>query len=433
MYYLLNRGDKTMDTKPKYLYPVLLLAAVLGLQAGVFGQESSIDQDRLNRDLRIMEGVLDKLFKGKSSHWYFNGHTKGVYLPGFGVVFHMNQVGPIHHDLTISLRNQREEVEEMAREVREQHDELRADMEEMRKEIQQDLEIIEEAEHPLPPEEELILEEDHILLDSEKILEEEKKHIKMFKDNIIVFLRNYSPAIGQLRLEDRIAVLINLNDWESVESENAFLTAYVTKQEVDQYRRNQTRQSDFEKYIHFHLTDVESDIDTDIGILTEIFDRAMDSSSFWGSPSNNGIYLDGLGALLFMELPGMGIPAPPDPENIFSIIVKDDEKEPVIVTPGKRISEGKKKDKEKIREKVFEEVQDELFELMASYGHTLRIKPQESVILNVDLRNRLPSFGWGEKKPSRLILQLNKKDMDDFNRGSIPINILRQKLVHKTY
>lgn len=422
-----------MNAKSKHLYPALLLAVMLGLQARVFGQESPIDQERLNRDLRIMEGVLDKIFKGKSSHWYFNGHTKGVYLPGFGVVFHMSQVGPIHHDLTISLREQHEEVEEMAREVREQHDELRADMEKMREDIQQDLEIIEETEHLLPPEEELIGEEDHILLDSERIVEEEKKYIETFKKNIIVFFRNYSPAIGQLRPQDRIAILINLDDWKSVESENAFLTAYVTKREVDQYRRNQTRQSDFEKNIHFQQTDAESDIDMDISIMSEIFDRAMDRTSFWGSPSNSGIYLDGLGALLFMELPGMGIPAPPDVENLISIMVRDNEKDAVIVTPRERLSEEKKKDKEKIREKVFQEVQDELFELMASYGHTIRIKNEESVVLNVDLRNRLPSFGWGEKKPSRLILQLNKKDLDDFNRGIIPINILRQRLIRKTY
>jgi hypothetical protein len=279
----------------------------------------------------------------------------------------------------------------------------------------------------------LIREEDHILIDSDRIVEEEKKYIETFKDNVIVFFRNYSPAIGQLRPEDRIAVLINLSDWESVESENAFLTAYVTKQKIDQYRRNQLRQSDFEKYVYFHQTDAESDIDMDISIMSEIFDRAMDSSSFWGSPSNSGIYLDGLGALLFMELPGIGIPAPPDAENLISIMVRENERDAVIVTPRERLSEGKKKDKEKAREKVFEEVQDEIFELMASYGHTIRIKNDESVVLNVDLRNRLPSFGWGEKKPSRLILQLNKKDLDDFNRGVIPINILRQRLVRKTY
>ena len=77
---------------------VLLTLMLLCLTVDGFGQKSSVDQQRLNRDLRIMEGVLSKLLKGKTSYRFFNGHTKAVYLPNFGVVFHTNKERPVHQE-----------------------------------------------------------------------------------------------------------------------------------------------------------------------------------------------------------------------------------------------------------------------------------------------------------------------------------------------
>ena len=77
-----------MNTRKKILVSVLmiLITAVM-----TFGQDRTIDQKRLNRDLKIMEGILDKLLRGKSSFWQFDGNTKGLYLDGFGIVFHTDR------------------------------------------------------------------------------------------------------------------------------------------------------------------------------------------------------------------------------------------------------------------------------------------------------------------------------------------------------
>ncbi len=401
------------------------------LTVGAVGQTSTYDQERLNRDLRIMEGILDKLFKGKAYHRFFNGHAKAVYLPNFGIVFHMSQRGPVHHELGITLRRQFEEVHEMARSVREEHAELRQRMAEKREDMQKAFETDEDVEELEVPEADIDA-VDEFVLDSDKIIEEENKAIDAFKEYIVVFFRNYSPAIGQLSPQDRIAVLINLEDWESTDSENAFLTAWVTKQDVDRYRRSRMEDDEFEKYIHFQLADSESDIDMDIGILSEIFDRAMITSSFWGEPSNSGIYLSGLGALLFIEIPSM-LFANPEDENMISVLAGEEGRNAVIYTPERRRSSKRKGEKYKSEDEILTEIEDELFELAASYGHTLRIKSQESVILNVDLGNRLYPLHEEQKSPSHLILQLNKKDLDDYNRGVITLSNLKKKLIRQTY
>lgn len=420
-----------MNNKFRQIRHVLPAMIFLFLTVSGFSQKTSIDQQRLNRDLRIMEGILDKLFKGRDSSRYFNGRTKALYLPGFGVVFHTSQNAPIHLDLNVALRHQVQAVQEMADRVRGEREEVRREMEETREEIEEAAEAATEAKRLAQSRSDLDVAEE-ILLDSDKIIEDEKKTIDNYKKNIHVFFRNYTSAIGQLRPQDRIAVLINLRDWESLDTESPFLTGWVSKQDIDRYRQNQINENEFKKNIHFQLADVESDIDMDISILSEILDRAMDSSSFWRRSSNSGLYISGLGALLFMELPSMYITVP-GADNLISIVEGQVNENVIAVAPYSRKEGEKEKEKKKTEEEVIQEVQDELFELIASYGHTLRLQPQESIVVNVNLGSRLISYARARKSPSRLILQLQKKDLDDYNRGIITLANLRDKLISQTY
>jgi|GEM_PF-1123373 len=426
-----------MEYRSKRIYRTITILMLLIFTTSGFGQKTSINQNRLNRDLRIMEGVLSKLLRGKTSHRYINGKTKAVYLPGFGIVFHTSQEGPAYHNLNAALRLQTETVQAMAQKVRDQHDEVRKEMEERREEIQETAEsrLREQMEAEIAAEEEVKEEgdvvRDFLEGDSEKIIEEEKKAIESLKENIIVFFRNYTSAVGQLQSQDRFAVLINLNDWRLTDSETNFLTGWVTKQDVDRYRQNRLKESDFMKSIHFQLASSDSDVDMDINILSEIFDRAMDRSTWWGRSSNNGIYIGGLGALLFMDLPSNLFVMNADGENLISVIVPGKNYKNAITT-----YRADKEKEGKSQEERIQKVQDELFELMASYGHTVRIKPQESIVLNVNLGSRTlftTLSGGSSKLPSRLILQLKKKDLDEYNRGFITIDALKKKLLRQTY
>jgi len=271
--------------------------------------------------------------------------------------------------------------------------------------------------------------------DKEKIIEEEKKAVETLKDNISLFFINYISAIGQLNPQDRIAVLVDLSDWNIMDSADGFLTGWVTKQDVDRYRQDRSKESELKNKINFQLASSDSDIDMDINILSEIFDRAMDSSTWWGKSNNNGIYINGLGALLFMDIPSNYYVLNADGENLISIVRGRTYEDAVTAfVPGKEKSA--KKEKGESAEERIQKVQDELFELMASYGHTVRLKSQESIVLNIDLGRRslfMNYNGKTDKIPSRLILQLKKQDLDEYNRGVITLDALKKRLVRQTY
>ena len=414
-----------------------ILLFVLGLNTMGFGQRASVNQDRLNRDLRIMEGVLTKLLRGKTSRYYVNGKTKAVYLPGFGIVFHTNQEGPAYRNLNTALGLQYEAVHALARKTREQHDELREDIQEAKEaELRAHLLRAEKAE----AEEAVIVDEadavrDFLEGDKEKIIEEEKEAVETLKDNISLFFINYISAIGQLNPQDRIAVLVDLSDWNIMDSADGFLTGWVTKQDVDRYRQNRLKESELKNKMNFQLSSSDSDIDMDIDILSEIFDRAMDSSTWWGKSSNNGIYINGLGALLFMDIPSNYYVLNADGENLISIVRgKTYEDAVTAYVPGKEKSA--KTEKGESAEERIQKVQDELFELMASYGHTVRLKSQESIVLNINLGRRTLFTNYSGKTgkiPSRLILQLKKQDLDEYNRGFITLDALKKRLLQQTY
>jgi hypothetical protein len=265
-------------------------------------------------------------------------------------------------------------------------------------------------------------------VETEDVIREEKETIERYKESIILFFRNYVSALGQLQPQDRIAVLIRLEDWQSLDSENSFLSAWISKQDIDRYRRNELNDSDFVKRIHFQLTDTETDIDTDITILSEIFDRAMNLSTYWGRLSSSGVYLDGFGALFFMELPNGCLT-----KDAFSFVISSDRGNAVAYSINGQKMKAQMDRKKKTEEESLQEVQDTLFEVMASYGHTLRLKPQEWIVLEVNVGGKWFLFDRDRQSPSHLIFKLKKKDLDDYNRSMISLSDLRNKLVQHTY
>ncbi len=405
------------------------LGLILICTISVFSQQAKINQKRLTRDLNIMEGVLDKLLQGDTSHRFFDGHTRGVYIPGFGIVFHTRQEGPVIHELNVAMQRQYERVQDMADKVRDEMDEKREEMHTAKELAEEAFITARNEERNLDELEELAVVEE-IALDSKKRREEEIKNIETYKNQIFVFFRNYTSAIGQLSPQDRLAVLVNLTGWELAENENTFLTAWVNKDDIDKFRQGQINAQELQKRTHFQLTTDKNEIDSDISILAEILDRAMPSSS-WDRSGNSGIYINGLGAVLFVELPrifhGYG-------EGI-SVIVSDNDTRAFTYAPSVGVITKPNKKLDKSFGEKINEVEEELFDLIASYGHTLRIQSGESLILNVNLGSRfITDIGSrGENQPSNLILQLKKKDLDDYNRGALDLSALKRKLVKQTY
>ena len=55
-----------------------------------------MDYDRMDEDLRIMEGIVDKLLNSVGNYnWSFNSRSQGFYLPEYGVIFSIPISTPI--------------------------------------------------------------------------------------------------------------------------------------------------------------------------------------------------------------------------------------------------------------------------------------------------------------------------------------------------
>lgn len=82
------------------------LTLVAVVMIGTLGQAQSIDTNRMNRDIKIMENILGELFKINSPSVRSNGESraftiasgfgttdvKGTYLPGYGIIFTIPQI-----------------------------------------------------------------------------------------------------------------------------------------------------------------------------------------------------------------------------------------------------------------------------------------------------------------------------------------------------
>ena len=94
-------------------------------------------------------------------------------------------------------------------------------------------------------------------------------------------------------------MVVNLKDWEITDTKPAFLTGWVKREAINQYRRNEIDEADFQKQVFFTFTHPDSNISTDILVMNEILNRSLNTASFHWQPAS-GIYLDGLGALFFL-------------------------------------------------------------------------------------------------------------------------------------
>ena len=406
-----------------------MVLVLFGLIVSATAQTKSINLQRLKRDLRIMEGILDKLLVQDQSFFALNGKTKGIYLQGYGIIFHRSQQKPIIRIMNTRLNREMEKLRAREESIRQHRERIKEEVLTREKALEDRYDDKEHEDLVEVSGLDVAVVPDFITANPDSIIMEEAQTIEQFKQNLFDFFQDYTPAIGQLNPEDRIAVLLNLKDWELVERENGFLTGWITRQDLNTYRRNQLSQSDFYDRIHFNITQSDSDIDRDIDIMAEILNRAMGTNGYRGITPPSGIYLDGLGALFFIEMPEIYLYSLAEGHDV-SIVFQDQVREAITHAYGVPARKAKSLP-EKSRKEDIQEMQDTLFDLLASYGHTLRLKPDESIVFNTNLGHRF--IRLKDSEPSKLILQLKKKYLDDYNQGHLSIEDLRKQLITQTF
>ncbi len=377
------------------IFVFMLLAAVPSL---LRAQPSDIDSSRIKRDIRIMEGILDRLLDQDKMNMRFTGNCRGFYIPDYGMVFYLRRTQPYQPIL----------------------------LQQLEKNVQQVIVSRKDSGTGHSPPDNLISEEQ--FAEYEKAAEEiESKAMTGLKEGISDFLSNYASSTSILRKGDHITVLVELDGWRTPAYRNGFLAAVIDQEQAEALRRTKQTGKTGDSPIKFELKTHDANLSRDIDIISEILDQAMISGPAPRHSVTSGLYLNGLGALLVMDLQPQFWFGSMD--TSFSIVIHQQGNN----APGMSVSQGEKKQTRKsLGQEQITQLGDEIFDLIASYGHTLRIKPEEKIHIEVNMAPRITLFSNQSSEPTTLRLQLVKKDVDDYNHGKIDLSELRKKLVLTT-
>jgi len=410
----------------RYLFYFLAIAG-LCISYSVFPQEKvhAFDQKRMDRDLRIMEGVIDKLLSEGSEH-HLDGRTKGLYIQDYGIVFHSEKGEPLLEDkYSYRIFMGPKTVNKIKKSTKENGEDelkhlgivLQSDGDEASAEIIENEEKLKGIDE----------------LSDEELKQKEQEALEKIKKQLFSFYKNYVPAIRQLKQDDHIAVLIDFDEWHSIQSESTYLTSWTTMKDVQNFRNHQLTESQLKEKIHFQTGQPESDITTDIGIMLEIFDRGLDGQNRFDHMNKSGVYLNNFGALFFMDIPHLYFLRRGSDKSVM-IIAEEYAKKSITY----HFEGGKKKDihKEVLetdRAKDVEKIKDNVFDLLASYGHTLRMPENEWIVLNLNLGENYFLWQPVEKELSHMLIQIRKKDLDDYNAANQSLDSLWKKAIFKKY
>ncbi|MBN2105218.1 hypothetical protein JW835_14360 [bacterium] len=380
----------------RYQLIIIVYLLVAFSPAVLHGQSAQIDTFRLKRDMKIMESVLDKLLDQDNINMRFTGNSRGIYIPDYGMVFYMEKPQPYHPVMLPTLD----------------------------KNIGQMMANGNKFNKKVEKQQNWLFSDSNLAEFQKKTETLEKESIEAIKSGITEFFSHYAPSISMLKDNDRIAVLVHLNGWWSLTQENSFITAWIRQKHAEALRQSHGNNHHLQSNIHFDINAGDASIAKDIDIMTEIFDQAMATSKEPHYSSTSGLYLNGLGALLFMDIqPGFRFG---NLDTSFSIVIhnRGDALSGYSLTANAQGSA-----EETDTRLLLQNMSDELFDLMASYGHTLQVKPEEQFIVEVTVGPRILFFGQDSGNPSSIRMQLTKRDLDAYNQGKISLNSLKNKLV----
>lgn len=367
---------------------VLSFAAAWSVRAQV---SASFDTSRMERDLGIMNVVLDRLvFKTSGPFGHLGVSTRGIYLPDYGVIFLM----PNHSSaFTIySVTGNARRLEEELAQQRRVKSTSRAKASE----------------------------------GSGMAYEYHTENKRDFKPSLVEFFSKYADAIGQLDDSERIAVyrsgsgnniLYSLTVTgqavarSGVETGTEDVLAVARKADIVALRSGKLKTDDFMNRLVFKNIEGET-ANSEIDIMARIIDTALQGRTreqVFQTTNSRGIYLDDFGVIFFTNAT-FG-------NDAYTTVWKTYEDQRTLEEGLQRRVLDLQRASEQRRENWtmrYKKFKQQLSEVIADYGHTLRqLKPQDNIVITANLDNT-PEGG-----PSYLVCRLKKQHIDAFNARRI--------------
>lgn len=404
----------------KYLNKLLpvIWAVAFALIFQTAQAQQNIDANRMNRDINIMENILQELFK---TSWAGHGSTvqvatgafpfgrsndiRGTYLPGYGVIFTIDGGPPAF----VMMSDAEGENSTYAFRYGDNGD-------------------------------------------GEEVTEEAV--LKRIKE----FLRDYGSTIGQLSEDEHVMVIYDTQksnrinpffisaDKETKKNILPTISVVASKKDLNAYRSGNISESQFDNRLN--VTKVASDTrqKLDLKVLANIFETAFkdqDEPGFMVRGSVSYLSLDNFGALFSFDarygsssfsrifspdidikpsdIASVDVRKGEDGESRITIRKKDDEERTI------EIAESRKQQKADVV-KAYNTFVNSLKEYLVDYGRTLSsVQSDQHILVSVSLSSRI------DEVPDRIDLQIRKSVLEQMDRGSIDRDRALQEITLREY
>jgi len=352
-------------------------------------REATFDTSRMQRDLEIMEAILDRLFDRSTPSFHFGGEgSRGIYMPGYGVLFQVPNNSFAFKIITGAPQGEGVNV----------------------------------SEPPMPRS------------SHRKVSARQRIDRKDIRENLQNFFANYADAIGQIENNERVAVYVHsdanviftspvINGATTATTAREIFAA-ARKADIIARRSGTMVEDDFNKRMQYREIP-GGDEDSDLDVMARIVDTALRGKNqrlTQFDAETRPIYLEGLGALfllrtslgdhssLFLRTPT------PDTDELLDI-----ERKVIELQTASKRARGTWKTK-------YDNLRTRLAEIIADYGHTLRrLQRDEWIIVAADLRDA------PENSPRELACRVQKNAIDAYNNRSISREQLIKKIEYLEY
>lgn len=393
-----------MEYIKKITFSIATLTLVFGLQA-INAQD--IDTNRMNRDINIMENILQEMFKTQmegthdnlrvhsiGSYHFGQNDIRGTYLPEYGVIFNITSGRqPLvlfeNDDNSFSYSFQYRDDKE-----------------------------------------------------GEKVTEES------IKNRIVEFLRDYGSTLGQLSGDDRVMVTYSPGTQknpelayfrssdknEKMNQQLPTISVVATTSDLKAYRSGDLNEEQFRNRLEISTATGNSKKQMDLKVMAKVFETAFDESdekSFRVSGSVDYLKLDNFGALFSFDAQYSS--------NAFEIIdriraievlngetadgktLKEDEGKSTHVEvrswtdSAKATKLAKQQEQSKAEAvKAYSQFVSDLKEYLVDYGRTLHsVEPNQHILVSVAVHSRY------EEIPERIDLQVQKSTLTAVDKGNM--------------
>lgn len=374
-----------------------LLIGLMTLLLSPLSFAQDFDANRMNRDIKIMENILDELFKtdisgpsvkGSTRIMSFGGTssgTTGAYIPNYGIIFRVPHIISAAQIASVSVDQNSKDSK---------------------------ITFYYNSDEG----------------SSDKGISEEA-----VVNRISEFLRDYASAITQLQSDENIMVIYgskggsNMPVYFSIRgdrkvSELPIVSVSAKKRDIDAYRNGKINDSSFKDRVKVSETNNSDHLD--LKVMGNILETAFGESSnemFQISGKPAYLALDNFGVLFTMNVRHNRTSA------MGSIVFHDDEVRNVVRASGiqkldvlsPEEAEEKRAEQAEQAHASFEQLKIDVMDYLIDYGRTLSsVSSDEFILLTINiLSNR-----WDDEIPSRLDIQLKKSVLERLERGAISRN-----------